>query len=288
MSEEVDNATPETSDNVAPAEAVVEESAKPEVTVPKFGDMLKYAPDEYKDSKTWDKMRDIDMPTALKVIADMDKWTGKRGDIPQDDADDATWKEFYSKIGVPEKAEGYSFAFDEATTTALGADAEAMSAYIGEMKSLGLKHNISAKALDGFLADAMGHEMSLRGNASASAKETADAAMKTLTDEWGDGFDEMGRSVQNLEKHYGLTEDEMDQVEASPIFNKLLGRIAKDLDEKGQVGNVFSQTKIGLADELADTEGKIQEILRETKGDVQDKRLTSLFERKRRLDHKLG
>ncbi len=218
----------------------------------------------------------------------MDKWTGKKGDIPTDWNDEAAVKEFYAKIGVPESAEGYEFSFDDDMKTALGEDAENMTAYIGEMKNLGLKHNIPAKALDGFLADAMSHEMTLRGALADSAKEESEAKLQALKDEWGDQFDAMGASVQNLEKHYGLSEAEMDEVEASPLFNKLLGRIAKDLDEKGQVGNTFSQTKIGLKDELADVEGKIQEILTATKGDVNDPRLTNLFERKRRLDHKLA
>ena len=286
MSEEVtDNATP-VEENVAPVAEVATEVK--EEAIPKFGEFLKYASDDVKDAKTWEKFKDVDFPTALKAIVDMDKWTGKKGDIPTDWNDEAAVKEFYSKIGVPADAEGYEFGFDDATTTALGADAENMKAYVSEMKSLGLKHNIPAKALDGFLADAMAHEMGIRGASADALKESNAAKLQALTDEWGDGFDAMGASVQNLEKHYGLNEAEMDEVEASPLFNKLLGRIAKDLDEKGQVGNTFSQTKIGLTDELSDVEGKIQEILLATKGDVNDPRLGNLFDRKRRLDHKLA
>lgn len=286
---ETDNATP-VEENVAP----VQEEATPvseqtqATKLGKFGELLEYAPDDIKEAKTWEKFKDVDIPTALKAIVDMDKWTGKKGDIPTDWNDEAAVKEFYSKIGVPESPDGYEFGLDESVVAALGNDADSMTSYIGEMKTLGLKHNIPAKSMDGFLADAMAHEMGLRGAMAEATQEAVESKMKELTDEWGDQFDAMGASVQNLEKHYGLTDAEMDEVEASPLFNKLLGRIAKDLDEKGQVGNTFSQTKIGLKDELAEIEGKIHEILAATKGDVNDPRLGNLFDRKRRLDHKLA
>ena len=290
MSEVADNVAPEASDNAAPAEAQAEvkDVAEGSFKIDKFGQLLEMAPEDLRGAKTWEKFKDVDVPTALKAIVDMDKWTGKRGDIPQQDASDEEWSKFYEKIGVPKEATGYEYAFDEATKTALGGEADALTAYVGEMKNLALKHKIPAKAMDGFLADAMAYEMNLRSSTAEQTKEQKDADLAALEKEWGDSFDEMAQSVQALEKHYGLTDEEMDMVEASPLFNKLLGRIAKDLDEKGQAGNAFSNTQIGIKDELADTKARAQQILMENKGDVNDKRLVPLFERIRRLEHKLA
>jgi len=285
----VDNVAPgTTSDNVAPAvePAVTAETTQADIS--KFGELLKYAPDDIKEAKTWDKFRETDMPTFMKAIVEMDKWTGKRGDIPQDWNDTAAVKEFYSKIGVPENIEGYEYGFDDATKEALGDKADGMVNYIGEMKALGLKHNIPQKSLDGFLADAMAHEMTLRGESVASQADSDAASMKVITDEWGDQFDEMSSAVQALEKHYNITPEEADLIESNPQTLRLLGRIAKDLDEKGQVGNVFSQTKIGLADEMSDVEGQIKGILEKNGRNVNDPALDGLLKRRSRIQEKLG
>ena len=291
MSEQADNVAP-VEDNVAPAqEAPVTE---PQVTqseglkIDKFGQLLEYAPDDLKEAKTWDKFRDADLSTALKAIVDMDKWTGKRGDIPTDWNDEASVKEFYSKIGVPESEEGYEYAFDDATKEALGAEADNLGNYIGEMKKLGLKHNIPQKALDGFLADAMAHEMALRGESREATNAQIESNQKRINDEWGDSFNEMAQAVQSLEKHYNISMEDMEKIESNPETLILLGRIAKDLDEKGQVGNVFSQTRIGLADEMGEVEGQIRDILSKNGRNVNDPALDSLLQRRDRIRQKMG
>ena len=290
MSEEVvvDNVAPDASENVAPAQEAAQAPAQEQVKMEKFGELLSYASDETKGAKTWDKFKDVDIPTALKAIVDMDKWTGKRGDIPTDWNDEAQVKEFYNKIGVPENAEGYEYAFDDATKTALGSEAEALTGYIGQMKELGLKHNIPQKAMDGFLADAMAHEIAMRGESSEARQVQADADQKAINDEWGDQFEQMASAVQALEKHYDVSQEDMDSIEANPKTLMLLGRIAKDLDEKGQVGNVFSQTKIGLGDEMGEVEGQIRDILGKNGRNVNDPALDSLLKRRDRIREKMG
>lgn len=291
MSEEVvvDNVAPEnTPENVAPAQEATQAPTQEQAKMEKFGELLSYAPDDLKEAKTWEKFKDVDIPTALKAIVDMDKWTGKRGDIPQDWNDEQAVKEFYAKIGVPENADGYEYAFDDATKEALGAEADNLSAYIGEMKALGLKHNIPQKALDGFLADAMAHELSMRGQGAEESKAQQEANQKLINDEWGDEFDAMAKAVEALEKHYDISPEDADLIESNPRTLILLGRIAKDLDEKGQVGNVFSQTKIGLSDEMSEVEGEIKTILSKNGRNVNDPALDSLLKRRDRIRQKMG
>ncbi len=289
MSEEVevvDNGTPAVADNVAPA---VETAVAPaQADIGKFGELLKYASDDIKEAKTWEKFKDVDMATGLKAIVDMDKWTGKRGDIPQDWGDAEAVKDFWAKVGAPTDVEGYNYTFDEATSTALGSDAEGLQAYIGEMKTLGLKHNFRGENFDGFLADAMAIEVQQRvAGAEASAQKSA-ADEKMISDEWGTEFEAMGQAVQALEKHYGISAEEADAIEANPATLILLGRIAKDLDEKGQVGNVFSQTSIGLNDEMAEAEGAIRDILSKNGRDVNDPALDVHLARRDRIRQKLS
>ena len=98
-----------------PVEAPVEAAAPVEAEVPKFGDLLQHAPDEYKDAKTWDKFRDVDMSTALKAIVDMDRYTGKRGDIPQEGATPEEMADFAEKLGASKVAfeEGEKVELDD-------------------------------------------------------------------------------------------------------------------------------------------------------------------------------
>jgi dsDNA-specific endonuclease/ATPase MutS2 len=130
--------------------------------------------------------------------------------------------------------------------------------------------------------------MSLRNQAGDINKEQLAANQKMINDEWGKEFDSMSQAVQSLEKHYNITPEEADLIESNPQTLILLGRIAKDLDEKGQVGNVFSQTKIGLADELSDVKGEITSILAKNGRNVNDPALDSLLKRKDRLMEKIG
>ena len=291
MSEEAvaDNVAP-VEENVAPAQEapVTEQPQEQSLKLDKFGQLLEYAPDDLKEAKTWEKFKDADIATALKAIVDMDKWTGKKGDIPTDWSDEAAVKEFYAKIGVPENEEGYEYAFDDATKEALGSEADGLANYIGEMKKLGLKHNIPQKALDGFLADAMGYEIGLRGESAEADKAQVEADQKLINDEWGTEFDAMAQAVQALQRNYNISAEDMDSIESNPKTLILLGRIAKDLDEKGQVGNVFSQTKIGLNDEMGEVEGQIRDILSKNGRNVNDPALDSLLKRRDRIREKLG
>ena len=282
MSDEVvDNAAP-VEDKAVPAEVAPVEEAKEY----KFSDFLSGASDEVKESAEWEKFKEGDAETFLKSHLELSKLVGKRGDIPQDTDAPEVWAEYYAKTGVPKDATGYEFAFDDETKSALGDEAESLTAYVGSMKELALAHNIPAKAFDAFLADAMKHEVGLRSAGAEETEAATNAKMKILEDEWGDQFEVMGQAVQALEKHYDMTPEEMDEIENSPIVNKLLGRIAKDLDEKGQVGNAFSQTQIGIQDEITDVKGQISTVLRDNGGDTTDPRLVSFLARLDRLEEK--
>ncbi len=281
------------SDAIQTTEPVAEPTTQPvttvqETAVPKFGDLLKHAPEGYKDLKTWDKFRDLDVPTALKVVADMDKWTGKRGDIPDEKATPEEWTKFYEKLGVPKDSNGYSFRLSDEIKAQLGEQAQGVEQYLEKAKEVALKNNIPAKSVDGFLKEMMAHEMSLRGQVGEQAKAEREANRKALEAEWGESFDDMAAAVKSLEKNYNITPEDMDSIESNPKTLILLGRIAKDLDEKGQAGNAFSNTQIGLKDELSDVEGQITTVLKSTKGDMNDPRLVSLLSRRDRLLEKLG
>lgn len=252
---------------------------KTEVKVDKFGQLLDLAPDDLKEAKTWNKFKDVDIPTALKAIVDMDKWTGKRGDIPQDGASPEEWKKFYDKLGVPEDPKAYEFGKPE--------NVELDDATIDTLRNLAKKHNLSKKQ-EGVVSDMLNIYADMKKQGVETEKARIAEAQKKLDTEWRDQFDDMAKAVQSLEKHYGISQEDMDEIEANPKTLILLGRIAKDLDEKGQVGNVFSKTQIGLKDELADVEGQIRSILQANGRNVNDPKLDNLLDRRNRLQEKMS
>ena len=283
MSEVVaDNVTP-VQENVAPVEQAVKtkvetkEPAKAEIK--KFGELLRYASDDIKEAKTWNKFKDVDLPTALKAIVDMDKWTGKRGDIPQDGASAEEWKKFYDKIGVPEDPKAYEFGEPE--------NVELDDATVDMLRNLAKKHNLSKKQ-EGVVSDMLNIYADIKKQEAEQESARFAEAQKRLNTEWGDQFDDMAKAVQSLEKHYGISQEDMDEIESNPKTLILLGKIAKDLDEKGQVGNVFSKTQIGLKDELADVEGQIRSILQSNGRNVNDPKLNNLLDRRNRLQEKMS
>ncbi len=273
-----------------PVEVVedVSTESKEEVAIPKFGEFLKHAPEGYKDLKTWDKFKDLDIPTALKVVADMDKWTGKRGDIPDEKASPEEWQKFYSKLGVPSDTKGYEYGLNDELKSQLGDKATDFETYLDKAKEVALKNNIPAKSMKGFLDEMLQHEMGLYKQTAEQQAEMQKQGLKMLQKEWGESFDEMKTGIEMLEKKYGISPEDADEIESNPKVLLLLGRLAADLEEKGQVGGAFSSTKMGLQAELEDVEGQIKTLLVETKGDMNDPRLDGLLSRRTRISQKLG
>ena len=261
------------------AEPVVPASEPSKSDIKKFGELLSYAPDDLKEAKTWDKFKDVDMSTALKAIVDMDKWTGKRGDIPQDGASEDEWKAFYNKLGVPEDASAYEFGAPE--------NVEMDDATTDTLRQLAQKHNLT-KGQEGVMSDMLSIYSEMKTAETEASNAAVEKAQADLDAEWGASSEEMGKAVQALENHYGMTPEQMDVIESNPMTLILLGKIAKDLDEKGQVGNVFSQTQIGLKDEMADVESQIRTVLAANGRNVNDPKLTNLLERRDRLQTKMS
>jgi hypothetical protein len=291
---EADNVAP-LEENVAP---VVDAVVTPEVTkesaeakeVSKFGDLLSgLQNEELKSAKEWEKFKDVDVETFLKSHLDTAKWTGKRGDIPQENATEDEWNEFYTKIGVPQDVSEYTSPLTDDIRAQIGEEeAAGYESYLGKALEAGHKHKIPKANLEAFMSEMLEYDVGLLGEKGKQTEAYKAEAQKVLTDEWGDNMDEMAHAVQTLEKHYNVSAEDMDEIESNPKTLILLGRIAKDLDEKGQVGNVFSQTRIGAQEELSDVEGQIRGILEANKGNTKDPRLTPLLQRRDRLQDNLG
>ena len=75
-----------------------------------FGQVIdQFASDDIKQAGTWEKFRGSDVPTALKTIADMDSYIGKKGDIPQEGASPEDYAAFAGKLGFEARGEDHKY-----------------------------------------------------------------------------------------------------------------------------------------------------------------------------------
>ena len=267
MSEEVDNApATETVVTEAPTEEVTEESGK-------FYDSWS---EESRNDPSLSKFENGE--EIYKSYLEVQKLVGYKGDIPKVDAEAEEWNTFYGKLGRPEEKSGYELKQEEGGRIS--------QEYFDKVSEVAFKNNLTKAQAEGFVSEMTEYDNGLASASQEAIDSDIEAGKQRLTDEWGDSASEMSVAIQTLEKHYGLDEKTMDAIEANPDTLILLGRIAKDLDEKGQVNNAFDATRQGLEDKQAEIQSQIQAVMRET-GNVKDSRLDNLLVQLDRISDKL-
>jgi hypothetical protein len=242
--------------------------------------LLGYADEDTKASAMWEKFKGGDVGNFLKSMTEQQKYLGKRGDIPAEDASPEEVAEFWGKLGVPAEASEYMVDMPEGYQPS----EEALQA----IKEAGKTANLTKEQF------AKNSKMLLEFDANkAKAEQEAIQAkeqegVELLEKEWGEQAEQMIHAVRSMQKVYDMTPEEIEAVENDPKTLVLLGRIAKDLDEKGQVGTVFNSTTQGLTDELSDVESQIRAKLSANGGDIKDKSLDHLISQRERIQEKLG
>jgi hypothetical protein len=82
-----------------------------EVSTASWEDVQSHIPEEFKDEKMWENVKDT--PTLLKNYAHAQKKMGSSLSIPDENSTPEEINEFYGKLGRPETAEDYGVEFPE-------------------------------------------------------------------------------------------------------------------------------------------------------------------------------
>lgn len=251
MSEEME-VTPEATPEATPVESqsLLNETTPEGITMEQYRGLFDEGFLE-ENGATLDRFQDP--KDIFKSYQEARKMASRKGDIPQDWEDKDAVNEFFGKIGKPEGADGYEVEMPE--------NFEISDGYVEKFREIAHENNLTKAQAENLFKEMSAFESGIADEQFQAEQDTRNEGVELLNREWGESKDEMSAAVQNLEKHFGMTEEQMDDIESNPHALLLLGKVAKALDEKGQVGNVFNSTRQGMEDQLVDIETEMIELM---------------------------
>jgi hypothetical protein len=205
-------------------------------------DFFSFVPEELKGAPWLEKYKTPE--DFFKGVDNLQKVAGQKMDgvvRPAADAKPEAWDEFYSKIGVPEKPDGYALTVDAKFKDLFLPGDDKMVAQIFHAAKLTPEQG--AALLPKYLEMRAGQMEQLK----AQRAEEFNAGKQALQKEWGSKFDEnLGNAAKGLDKA-GLLEDlEKQGLGNNPAILKLGELLNRALGEDYQrEGQSFSQ-KAGM------------------------------------------
>lgn len=213
-------------------------------------------------SKAWDKLpADKALSEALKLGRSAEQKLGVPAEqlarIPKDENDAEGLKTYLSKLGVPEKPEGYEIKGDANVSTDFP---EQAAKWFYEM-------NVPKNIAKGLYGKLQTYAQSTMEAAEQKFNETADKEINELKSEWkGEEFDKNVELARRVRATMGLSVEETMALEraigvkrAATVFSSL----GKALGEHRFVGGADAQTKFAMSPEAART--RIIDLQRDTK-----------------------
>lgn len=125
--------------------------------------------------------------------------------LPGPDADETAMNDFYTKLGRPEKAEGYELPVPE------GDDGKMADWARGVFHEAGLTAKQAAIVSEKWNA----HMGALQGDATLASEQSAQQAEAELKREWGAAYDQKVNGIDQAAANLGMTEDQLSGLHAS-------------------------------------------------------------------------
>lgn len=220
------------------------------------------------DTKQWLESKQLTKLDAQKVLPEVVKgWRGAESKlgvpadqlarVPKDENDAEGLKNYLSKLGVPEKPEGYEIKPDEGMESDFP---EQAAKWFFEM-------NVPKNIAKGLYGKLKGYAQSTLEASEAKWNEQADKDIAALKGEWkGEEFDKNVELARRVRATMGLSHEETLSVEraigvkrAAQVFSAL----GKTLGEHRFVGGDTIQSRFAMSPEAART--RIIELQRDSK-----------------------
>lgn len=184
---------------------------------------------------------------ALKSYANLEKMLGNQNKVavPGDNASKEEIALFRSKIGVPEKADGYKIAKPEGIPDELWG-AERVTAYQAKAHELGLTAK-QAEGLAAWQAEQLGGDVKTN---QAALTAHRDATVAELKKEWGGSFDANVALAERGAAAAGLTADVLKstpELSNNPHFIRAMQAVALKLGEDRSAANIRQASGNSLA-----------------------------------------
>jgi hypothetical protein len=191
------------------------------------------------ESKGWKTPDD-----ALQSYRGLEQLLGANADkrgvvLPKDDTDAAGWDAVYTKLGRPEKPEGYKLPMPE------GAD----PAFAKQAAEVMHKFGLTQKQAEGLAAWNNEQGAALFKDQDAKREAAFKTEFESLKTEWGQGFDSNVQLGQRAAKAFGFGKDELAKIEEAIGPGALLKRFAevgKRLGEDVLPGDRHGGGEMGL------------------------------------------
>lgn len=184
------------------------------------------------DLKTHPSVHRYKTPEELaKAYVNLEKRFGvnpdQRIDLPTDPNDKAAMRAVFSKLGLPEKPEGYGMALDDKATDA---DRAMLGDFTTKAHELGLPADMAKGVMDFW----MGKVGEAQAAQVAAQEARATEGKATLAKEWGAAQDSKTKEVTGLLEKYGegtgLTKENLHQF---PQVALMLGKMVDRMAEPG-------------------------------------------------------
>lgn len=247
-------------------EALPQESAQEQKAF--VDSMLEQITDEeIKTSKMWDALKGKDANELGKYIKELKSFTGKKGDIPKEDASQEEWDAFYSKLGRPESPEGYDFAMNDEFKQLVGAEApffeSAIEGFKEQAYALGASPEKAEALIDWYL-DKVATQINESREAMNEFNEKQDAELRK---EWGANYDGLYDANKAMLKRFGADQDTINELDSSgvlrnPVLAKTLAKINKEFADDPQIGHMQTTTMSGIRDQLEDVNSQIADNMK--------------------------
>jgi len=140
----------------------------------------------------------------LEKLMSADK-AGRTVVMPGPEADETAMNDFYTKLGLPEKAEGYELPIPEGDTGELGNWAK------------GVFHEAGLTAKQAAIVSEKWNEYigGLQGDAATFDEQSAQQAEVELKREWGAAYDQKVNGINQAASNLGMSEDQLSGLHAS-------------------------------------------------------------------------
>jgi hypothetical protein len=137
------------------------------------------------DREWVEKWHKNDPASLVKAARESDRIASGSLQVPKADADQETWDKFYTKLGRPETAEGYTFNAPKEMPENMPYDGDAATWLKGVAHKLGLSASQAAGLHDDYVEFQSGRAGDLAGASQQALGERVAESISTMTEKWG-------------------------------------------------------------------------------------------------------
>jgi len=207
-------------------------------------------PEDIRGSDVLDKYQNFS--EMAKGLVQANSMVGRKMEkLPSADSTPEEWADFHSKMGRPEKADGYELKHLEGLNAdELKAPREAFSQKAHE---LGLSQDVAQKLMSW-------QEQNMIDGANNSQEASFEQNVESLKGQWGNDYDTNLANASKVADSLGMTKDiEAAGLGANPTVLNLLSQIASKTSEGSFMQGKGTQFAGSLSDQLKEVQMELKE-----------------------------